>query len=295
MLAELTALHIIYVFFIVLIIGFMVMRRDTTFICIVGIFTLAITATGSLSGSVMSIFTGFIYAITELLFTTINLIISIIVAMSKTLTTTGINDVMAYLSFRPFYSYTSLSLLDHRDRNDGHFLFLLAISSSCPNGCCLITSCHSSWTPCTWCGHGYELIWYMGLHLSGDFVIQAAPKLTADAAGLSVQSVMNASIPSGHCYGNRSKTICAFYFIKRDMKSGKLTTTNQVVTTVQQNSQSSLDYPQIKNDSSPCSFLLLFTIDVVAMSILNLQGGDATALIGGTSILNSYSDYTGKS
>ena len=55
MIAELTALHIIYVFFIALIIGFMVMRRDTTFICIVGIFTLAITATGSLSGSVMSI------------------------------------------------------------------------------------------------------------------------------------------------------------------------------------------------------------------------------------------------
>ena len=89
MIAELTA---IYVFFIALIIGFMVMRRDTTFICIVGIFTLAITATGSLSGSVMSIFTGFIYAITELLPTI--LIISIIVAMSKTLTTTGINDVM---------------------------------------------------------------------------------------------------------------------------------------------------------------------------------------------------------
>ena len=79
-------------------------------------------------------------------------------------------------------------------------------------------------------------------------------------------------------------TICAFYFIKRDMKSGKLTTTNQVVTTVQQNSQSSL----LSTNQKRFFALLIpifFTIDVVAMSILNLQGGDATALIGGTSIL----------
>ena len=59
-----------------------------------------------------------------------------------------------------------------------------------------------------------------GIALSGDFVIQAAPKLTADAAGLSVQSVMNASIPLVIVMGVVT-TICAFYFLKRDMKSGK--------------------------------------------------------------------------
>ena len=79
-------------------------------------------------------------------------------------------------------------------------------------------------------------------------------------------------------------TICAFYFIKRDMKSGKLTTTNQVVETVQQNSQSSLLSTNQKRFFA-LLIPLLFTIDIVAMSILNLQGGDATALIGGTSIL----------
>lgn len=92
MLIELSALHWIYVVFIALIIGFMVKRRDTTLICILGIFLIAITATGSLSSSVSSIFDSFIYAITELLSTI--LVISIIVAMSKTLTLTGINDVM---------------------------------------------------------------------------------------------------------------------------------------------------------------------------------------------------------
>ncbi len=83
MLIELSALHWIYVVFIALIIGFMVKRRDTTLICILGIFLIAIIATGSLSSSVSSIFNSFIYAITELLSTI--LVISIIVAMSKTL------------------------------------------------------------------------------------------------------------------------------------------------------------------------------------------------------------------
>ena len=123
----------------------------------------------------------------------------------------------------------------------------------------------------------------MELPLSGDFVIQAAPKLTADAAGLSVQNVMSASIPLVIVMGAVT-TICAFYFIKRDMKSGKLTTTNQVVETVQQNSQSSLLSTNQKRFFA-LLIPLLFTIDIVAMSMLNLQGGDATALIGGTSIL----------
>jgi hypothetical protein len=279
MLAELTALHIIYVFFIVLIIGFMVMRRDTTFICIIGIFTLAITATGSLSGSVMSIFTGFIYAITELLPTI--LIISIIVAMSKTLTTTGINDVM----ISPFARFIRTPALAYWIIG----IVMMVISfffwpspAVALMGAVLLPVAIRVGLPALGVAMAMNLFGH-GIALSGDFVIQAAPKLTADAAGLSVQSVMNASIPLVIVMGTVT-TICAFYFIKRDMKSGKLTTTNQVVTTVQQNSQSGL----LSTNQKRFFALLIpifFTIDVVAMSILNLQGGDATALIGGTSIL----------
>jgi TRAP-type C4-dicarboxylate transport system permease large subunit len=113
MIVELTALHWIYVVFIALIIGFMVMRRDTSLVCIVGIFLLGITATGSLSSSVSSIFNSFAYAITELLSTI--LVISIIVAMSKTLTTTGINDVMiapfTKLIRNPTLAYWTIGIL----------------------------------------------------------------------------------------------------------------------------------------------------------------------------------------
>ena len=57
--------------------------KDTTIICIVFIFLLALTATSSIPLAVSGIFQSFIYAITELLPTI--LIISIIVSMSNLL------------------------------------------------------------------------------------------------------------------------------------------------------------------------------------------------------------------
>ena len=59
-----------------------------------------------------------------------------------------------------------------------------------------------------------------GIALSGDYIIQGAPKLTADAAGLPVSSVMEASIPLVIVMGLVT-TITAFWMMRRDMKNGK--------------------------------------------------------------------------
>ncbi len=110
---ELVALHWIYLLFIVLIIGFMVARKDTSLICIAGIFLLAAAATHSLSAAVSGVFNSFIYAITELLPTI--LVISVIVAMSKVLSATGINDVMVSPFVRfirtPAWAYWTIGIL----------------------------------------------------------------------------------------------------------------------------------------------------------------------------------------
>lgn len=89
---HLSALHWVYLGFVIAIIGFMLMRRDTTIICIAGILGIGILATTSASGSVSGIFNSFIFAIKELIGTI--LIISIIVAMSRVLIRTGINEIM---------------------------------------------------------------------------------------------------------------------------------------------------------------------------------------------------------
>lgn len=274
---ELTALHWIYVVFIVFIIGFMIMRKDTTIVCIVGIFLIAITATGGLSHSVSSVFNSFIYAITELLSTI--LVISIIVAMSHTLTSTGINDVMISpfrkLIRNPSLAYWTIGIL------------MMIISwffwpspAVALLGAVLLPVALRAGLPALGVAMAMNLFGH-GIALSGDFVIQAAPKLTGDAAGVPVQDVISASIPLVIVMGAVT-TLCAFYFLKRDIKSGKLTAASNV-TEVQETSQ-----PTLLSTNQKRFFAILipilFAIDVAAMSILDLTGGDATALVGGTSV-----------
>ena len=152
---ELTALHWIYLLFIILIIGFMVKRRDTTLICIVGIFLLAIFATGNIASSISGIFNSFIFAITELLSTI--LIISIIVAMSPVLTKTGINDVMIS-PFTKFIKTPTLAFWIIGIVMMGDFLVFLAITSCSALRGCVVTGRHPGWFASTWCRHGDEPI-----------------------------------------------------------------------------------------------------------------------------------------
>ncbi|EPD53954.1 hypothetical protein HMPREF1210_00777 [Paenisporosarcina sp. HGH0030] len=278
---ELTALHWIYVVFIFLIIGFMVMRRDTTIVSIVGIFLIAITATGSLSGSISSIFNSFIFAITELLPTI--LVISIIVAMSKVLTTTGINDVMispfSKLIKTPALAYWTIGIL------------MMVISwffwpspAVALMGAVLLPIALRVGLPALGVAMAMNLFGH-GIALSGDFIIQGAPKLTADAAGLPVGDVISASIPLVIVMGLVT-TITAFYFLKRDLKSGLLTATTGI--SAMPTTEPTEHQLTLLSAGQKRFFALLipvlFALDVIAMSILDLQGGDATALIGGTSV-----------
>lgn len=280
MLVELTALHWIYVVFIALIIGFMVMRRDTTIVCIAGIFLIGLIATGSLSHAISSIFNSFAYAITELLSTI--LVISIIVAMSHTLTTTGINDVMISpfrkLIRNPALAYWTIGIL------------MMVISwffwpspAVALLGAVLLPVAIRAGLPALGVAMAMNLFGH-GIALSGDFVIQAAPKLTSDAAGIPIQDVINASIPLVFIMGIVT-TIAAFYFLRRDMKRGILKADTSIISA----SEAETTQQGLLSLSQKRFFAiivpLLFAADVAAMTILDLTGGDATALIGGTSIL----------
>lgn len=277
---ELTALHWIYVLFIVLIIGFMVFKRDTALICIIGIFLIAITANGSLSSSISSIFNSFIYAITELLPTI--LIISIIIAMSRTLTVTGINDVMispfAKLIRTPALAYWVIGILMMMIS-----WFFWPSPAVALMGAVLLPVALRVGLPALGVAMAMNLFGH-GIALSGDYIIQAAPKLTADAAGLPVGSVIEASIPLVIIMGTVT-TITAFFFLKKDMKNGKL---HRDMTSGPAALNTSAD-PSLLSFRQKRFFAflipLLFAADVAAMLMLDLQGGDATALVGGTSII----------
>lgn len=279
MVVELTLVHWIYLLFILLIIGFMVSRLDTSILCIVGIFVIAIVTSGSLTKSIMSIFSSFLYAISELLPTI--LIISLIVAMSKTLTQTGINDVMiapfAKIIRTPSLTYWVIGIL---------MMFISLFFWPSPAvallGAVLLPVAIRAGLPALGVAMAMNLFGH-GIALSGDFIIQAAPKLTADAAGLPVGDVISASIPLVIVMGAVT-TVTAFILLMRDVKKGRLQDVKAFDGAVEK-----IEKVDALSHKQKIVFAilipLLFALNVIAMFTFNLQGGDATALVGGTAIL----------
>ena len=275
---ELTLIHWIYLLFIGGVIILMALRRDTSLFCILGIFVIALLATESVTNSVSGVFNSFIFAIGELLPTI--LIICIIVSLGNVLTDTGINDVMMYpftkVMKTPALSFWTIGILMMVSS-----WFFWPSPGVALLGAVLLPAALKVGLPGLGVAMAMNLFGH-GIALSGDFVIQAAPKLTADAAGLPVSDVMEASIPLVITMGIVT-TVTAFILLRRDMKRGTL----------------AVESPGAENGSGKKAALLssgqkrgfavlvplLFILDVVVMAIFDLQGGDATSLIGGTAIL----------
>ncbi|PSA92367.1 hypothetical protein C6371_10010 [Bacillus atrophaeus] len=275
------SIHVLYVLFIGAIILFMLLRKDTTFISLAGIFTISLLATQSLHASVSSLFHSFIYAASELLPTIF--IICFIVSMSEILTKTGINDAMispfARLIKGPVIAYWLI----------GGLMFAISLFFWPSPGVALIgaillpAAIRAGLSPIAAAmsmnlfGHGFAL--------SGDFVIQAAPKLTADAAGISVHDVMSASIPLVLIMG-LTTTVAAFIIILRDQRKQnktKLKTASVLPSPANENTEMYL--PKRLRTTLALFIPIVFLADIGCMLILDLQGNDATALIGGTAIM----------
>lgn len=285
---QLVPLHYVYLAFIVLIIAVMVRRKDTTIICVAGIMTIGLLATETISGSVTGVFNSFIYATKELLSTIF--IISIIVAMSRVLIRTGIHEIMVTPLTRfirtPQTAYWGIGLIMMVVS-----LFFWPSPAVALIGAVLLPVAVRVGLPPIGAAIAMNLFGH-GIALSGDYIIQGAPKLTADAAGLPVTSVMVASVPLVVVMGTVS-TLTAFWMLRKEMKS-----TEWGEQEFTQPKQSASKSPSEPNKSAPVPTMplrlrktfallipLLFALDVVLMFFLNLQGGDATALIGGTAVV----------
>lgn len=279
MISGLSALHYIFLVFTLLILIVMIRKRDTTLTCIIGIFLLAFVATNSISSSVITIFNSFIFAITELLGTI--LIISVIVAMSGILSKSGINEVMispfTRLIKTPTLAYWVIGIV------------MMVISwffwpspAVALVGAVMLPVALKVGLPAIGVAVAMNLFGH-GIALSSDFVIQGAPKLTAEAAGLPVGEVIGASIPLVAVMGVVT-TITAFVLLRRDMKSGQLKVETDALLTKDDDEESKKILSEKTKKNLSIIIPLLFLMDVIIMLKLKLTGGDATALIGGTAI-----------
>ncbi|MEK4513358.1 hypothetical protein EJP82_08895 [Paenibacillus anaericanus] len=284
---QLTAIHWVYLAFIVFIMILLIRRRDTTMICVVGIFALGLLATETLSGSISGIFNSFIYATKELMGTI--MIISIIVAMSQVLIRTGINETMVAPLTRflrtPAMAFWGIGIIMMMTS-----FFFWPSPAVALIGAVLLPVALRVGLPALGAAVAMNLFGH-GIALSGDYIIQGAPKLTADAAGLPVTSVMTASIPLVIVMGLVT-TVTAFWMMRRDMKNGTwrdglvaIRNRGDALTSGTEDGEGRLVMaPRVKKWLA-IVIPILFAADVVAMFLLNLQGGDATALVGGTAVL----------
>lgn len=282
---QLTAIHWVYLAFIVFILALLVKRRDTTLICVVGIFTIGFIATETLEGSVSGIFNSFIYATKELLGTIF--IISIIVAMSRVLIITGINEMMVAPLMRflrtPTLAFWGIGLIMFVTS-----LFFWPSPGVALIGAVLLPVAARVGLPALAVAMAMNLFGH-GIALSGDYIIQGAPKLTADAAGLPVSDVMEASVPLVIVMGLVT-TVLAFWYMKRDMKRGLwrdgLVKGNRGTDDINGASSAiSVALSPVLKKTLALLIVLSFIADVAVMFALDLQGGDATALIGGTAVI----------
>lgn len=278
---DLALIHGVYVFFVLLIIAMMILRRDTSLVCIIGIALLGITATGSLATSVGGIFGSFIYAITELLPTI--LVICIIVAMSHVLQETGVNEAM----IRPLTSLV---------RNPTMAFWVIGIVMMIISwffwpspgvalvGAVMLPVAVRVGLPAMGVAVAMNLFGH-GIALSGDYIIQGAPTLTAKAAGIPVGDVIAASVPLVIVMGLVT-TVIAFWYLRKDMKSGVLAAQSEVASTEHvEITVRRIQLSPAMRRTLAILVPLLFLLDVVAMFTLDLRGGDATALVGGTALL----------
>lgn len=276
----LTPLHYIYLIFIIIIILAMVKKKDISLLCILGIFILGLAGTESIYKSVMGVFNSFVYAAKELMPTIF--IISIITAMSNTLMDSGINDEMVSPFRKVIKNYWIAYWVI------GIFMMVLSwffwpSPAVALIGALFLPIAKKAGLPAMGVAISMNLFGH-GIALSSDYIIQAAPKLTADAASIPVSEVISASIPLELTMGIVT-TVAAFYFLRKEIKSGEMSSEYEEIESSTSISSSSMLISSKKvRRFLALLILVLFALDIFIMYIAKLQGGDATALIGGTAI-----------
>lgn len=270
----LTPMHYLYIIMVFVILGILLLKKDIVIPCIIGIFAMGFLFSGSFVFAVQTIYNSLIYAGTE--FWGIIVIISLVVAMSKALQEMGA-DILIMSPIKKLMINKSCTFF-------AIGITMMVISwlvwpspAVALVGAVLLPAAVDSKLPAIWAAVAMNLFGH-GIALSSDYFIQGAPSITAKAANADVSQIMAASVPLWLTMSIVTVAV-SFFMMHREMKNkiyDNLTTINY-----------SSNVKSIKKNAGFVAFITpaAFLLDIVAMWKLNLKGGDATALVGGTSLL----------
>lgn len=273
----LSLIHWIYLLMVLIVIATMGLRRDTVLPCIIGLFVIGYTFSGKIVTTIQIMFNALVAAGTE--FLGIIVVISLVVAMSKAMSATGIDALIAKpatkLMVNPDVAFWVMG-----------FSMLVVSWFVWPSpgvaliGALFLPVAVKAGLPAIGAAVSMNLFGH-GAAMSNDWIIQGAPGITAKAAGL--QDATQVTYPGAPLYIIMSVVtiIIAYIMLKKDLAANRQK--------YQKEALAYADEEEIKPSGSAGIFALViplaFLADVVAMLALDLVGGDATALIGGTALL----------
>ena len=284
----LTSLHVLYLIGVIVILFVMVMRRDTPIVCILFLFLLGLTATGTLSGGIQTVFNASLYAAKE--FMEIIATIALITALSKCLSDLGSD----YLMMKPLSRIMCSSSVTWWILGITMLLFSLFLwpspSVALVGAIMLPLVIKKGLNPLA-AAMAMNLFGH-GIALSYDFVIQGAPAISAAAAGINTQEILTTGAPLFITMGVVTVT-AAFLLNRKSMDNIPMTLHDFSNKGLQKENASHEENPVSKESAAPNRAALPLAIftplaflgDILLMFLFDLKGGDATSLVSGTATL----------
>lgn len=269
----LTASHWIYLAVVILVIIGMAMRKGVIAICLLGTFVIGWVYTHSFVKGVQALYNASLASATQLL--GIIIIIAIMIALLRLMEKIG-SDALLLRPFRnrlksPGAAFWGTGLI-----KGVISAFVWPTPATMMVGPMMIPIALRAGLPLIGIAMTMNLFGH-GIALSGDFVIQGAPKLTSAAAGVGIGAILKASIPLVIATGLVS-TVLAYLMLRKDMRKGVLKAEIVEVESTQQHFSRAAKFAAIV---VPISFLATIILTIA----LPLRGGDATAFIGGVALL----------
>lgn len=300
---QLTAAHWVYAAFVVMVIITMAKRHDALIPCIAGVFTLGWIMTGSPLGAIITVFKSAVVAMRELL--DIIVVISLIVGLATMLEKIGAERLMvapaAKLMKSPEIAFWVIGIVMLISS-----YFLWPSPATALVGVVLVPAAASVRLPAISAAVAMNIFGH-GIALSTDYVIQGAPSISAKAANLPVEAVMQSGIPLIATMSVVTVT-AAFLVARRDIararaESDLLGSNTLEPTGVSIAATATGDRPSaarrelvstVVEDPPKLSRVARVAAVVVPLSYLStvillvafkVRGGDATAVIGGVTLL----------
>ncbi len=270
---QLTSLHYIYIFMVLIVMVTMAFRKDTVLPCIIGLFVMGYASSGSLVKGVQVIYNALIAAGKE--FWGIIVVISLVVAMSQALRDIGADELM----MRPIKKWMINPTIAFFGLGFVMMFFSWFIWPS-PSvalvGAIMLPGAIRAGLPAIWAAVAMNIFGH-GVALSSDYFIQGAPAITAKAAAIAnPMELIQASIPLWLTMSIVT-VACSYFMMRKEMKGFEVVAAAAEMEKPQKLTLGVVLVAVI----TPIAFL----VDVYIMYKYQLRGGDATALVGGTAIL----------